>query len=440
MNCNTLIIFIILFKVLFFANSVFPENKTVSDNRRERCLEILHDGLSEKSGFWVNVHAAEALLYHSYSEGVKENFVAKADTAGPKHRIGVWRVLAKASEKDAVSHLKYQNLVLDAFLDYESPDRLHALETLGKLCYAKSLTEIVRIAETGNGKIIGYARWILANSGEEEDEMFLAKLLSSGDKDLYGTAAYALRFFIKIRPETYTLLKKCPGHLPADAEYLVYVLSAIYVHAPPGEKAWAKENLLALINGNKNEKYEICEAIGINGDISDVNILEELLEDPEIDVQVSAANALLRIERRQSTGLHFFDWIIIALYAAAMTAVGFYYVRRTKTGDDYLLGGRKINSVAAGISLMATMVSAIAFLGTTGETIKHGPAFAIFYIMAYPINYFVIGFIIIPIYMKYRFTSAYELLEKPLGRGVRLFASILSQFGAHSVGSHAETP
>jgi len=154
-------------------------------------------------------------------------------------------------------------------------------------------------------------------------------------------------------------------------------------------------------------------------------VLEELLEDPDIDVRVSAANALLRIERRQSTGLHFIDWVIIALYAAAMIAVGFYYARRTKTGDDYLLGGRKTNSVAAGISLMATMVSAIAFLGTTGETIKHGPAFAIFYIMAYPINYFVIGYIIIPIYMKYRFTSAYELLEKPLGRGVRLFASIL---------------
>ena len=125
------------------------------------------------------------------------------------------------------------------------------------------------------------------------------------------------------------------------------------------------------------------------------------------------------------TGLHFFDWVVIVLYAVAMIGVGFYYARRTKTGDDYLLGGRKTNSVAAGISLMATMVSAIAFLGTTGETIKHGPAFALFYIMAYPINYLVIGYIIIPLYMKYRFTSAYELLEKPLGRGVRLFAAML---------------
>ena len=64
-------------------------------------------------------------------------------------------------------------------------------------------------------------------------------------------------------------------------------------------KAYLKKNELKntinflneLKNGKKSEKYEVCEAVGESGDISDADILEELLEDPDIDVRVSAANA-----------------------------------------------------------------------------------------------------------------------------------------------------
>ena len=45
---------------------------------------------------WVRVHAAEALLRNGLPEGVEEVFLPEAETSPPKHRIGVWRVLAQA--------------------------------------------------------------------------------------------------------------------------------------------------------------------------------------------------------------------------------------------------------------------------------------------------------------------------------------------------------
>ncbi len=38
-------------------------------------------------------------------------------------------------------------------------------------------------------------------------------------------------------------------------------------------------------------------------------------------------------------GLSVVDWAVIAAYGSGMLAVGWYYSRRTKTSEDYLLGG-----------------------------------------------------------------------------------------------------
>ena len=37
------------------------------------------------------------------------------------------------------------------------------------------------------------------------------------------------------------------------------------------------------------------------------------------------------------------DYVVIALYALGMLAIGRYYARRVRTADDYLLGGRSMS-------------------------------------------------------------------------------------------------
>ena len=127
----------------------------------------------------------------------------------------------------------------------------------------------------------------------------------------------------------------------------------------------------------------------------------------------------------QHKGLHWLDWTIIILYAFMLLGIGVFYSRRTQTSDDYLLGGRNVNPIATGISLIATTLSAITFLMIPGETIKYGPGYPIFKILILPIAFILVGYFIIPVIMRLPITSAYELLEKPLGKGVKLTASLV---------------
>jgi len=70
-------------------------------------------------------------------------------------------------------------------------------------------------------------------------------------------------------------------------------------------------------------------------------------------------------------------------------------------------------------------------LALPGEVIKYGPLFALAAIIGAPIIYFLASYFLIPFFMNLKITSAYEILEKPLGRGMRQvgsFVFILTRF------------
>ena len=118
------------------------------------------------------------------------------------------------------------------------------------------------------------------------------------------------------------------------------------------------------------------------------------------------------------------DWIVIAVYVLGMLGVGYYFSRRTKNEEDYMLGGRKMNPIAVGLSLFASLLSVISFMGSPGEIIKNGPMFWCS-LVAYPFAFMFVGWLVIPAIMKQRVTSAYELLEVKLGPSVRVLAALL---------------
>ena len=118
------------------------------------------------------------------------------------------------------------------------------------------------------------------------------------------------------------------------------------------------------------------------------------------------------------------DWIVIGIYAAGMLAVGAYFSRKSKTSEDYLLGGRRMRSWTVGLSLFASLFSAISYLSVPGEVIKFGPML-LCGLLAYPFAYIVVGWFLIPAIMETKVSSAYELLEIRLGVKIRVFASLL---------------
>ena len=419
------VFFLIITGVISPVQNAWSNEDTEVNYRREHCLNILHEALYSNSNFWMNVHAAEALIYNVYPEGIEDRFRLLENDPG-NNIIGVSRVLARLNKKDAVQYQKYIHQIRDIFLNSDSINqRVTALESLGKLGYSEALPEILRLADEGESSIKTFSRWILANSGDAKEEARLAELLNSKEPKEYFYAAYALRFMEDVNPDTYASLKACASRLSEDAPHRVYVLSTLFVHSPPESKNKVKEELLTYTRGEKSERYEVGQALAISGTISDIQILEQLLDDPNMDVQVSAAYALLRIERRTHRGLSWPDWVIIIIYVFLMLGIGWYYSKRQKNSEDYLVGGRQMNSFISGISLFASFFSTISFLALAGEVIKHGPLVILVMIVSFPVIYVVTAYLIIPFFMKLPITSAYQILEKPLGRGVRMAGSVI---------------
>jgi SSS family solute:Na+ symporter len=125
------------------------------------------------------------------------------------------------------------------------------------------------------------------------------------------------------------------------------------------------------------------------------------------------------------------DWAVLAAYAGLMLAIGWYYSRRNANAEDYLVGGRKMSPFVVGLSLFSTLVSTLSYLAWPGEVIAHGPMF-LAQVAAHPFTFFVVGYGLIPLLMRQPVTSAYEILESRLGRGIRksgALAFVLLRFG-----------
>ena len=126
----------------------------------------------------------------------------------------------------------------------------------------------------------------------------------------------------------------------------------------------------------------------------------------------------------QAVGLQTLDWVLIALYALSTIGLGLYFSRRQKSMQEYFTGGGNMNPILIGVSLFATLLSTISYLSVPGEAAGKGPVNLIA-MLGLPVVFCVVGFVMLPIYMKTRVTSAYELLEDNLGVRLRLLGATM---------------
>jgi len=124
------------------------------------------------------------------------------------------------------------------------------------------------------------------------------------------------------------------------------------------------------------------------------------------------------------SGLHAVDWGILVLYALTTLGLGWYFGRKQTNTNEYFVGSGRMNPVLIGVSLFATLLSAISYLALPGEGAGQGPVW-MSGLLALPLAYLVLVFWLIPVYMQQRVTSAYELLETRLGLSVRLLGATM---------------
>jgi len=118
------------------------------------------------------------------------------------------------------------------------------------------------------------------------------------------------------------------------------------------------------------------------------------------------------------------NWTILVLYLVGMLLMGFYFMRKEKGADDFFKGGGRIPWWAAGISIYATMLSAITYMTIPAKAYTtdwtYYPMLWMILLISFPvIKYY------LPYFRKLNVTSAYEILEQRFNLFTRLLASTL---------------
>lgn len=122
-------------------------------------------------------------------------------------------------------------------------------------------------------------------------------------------------------------------------------------------------------------------------------------------------------------GLTGLDHAVIAVYLAGMLAMGFWIARRQRSTEDFFVGGRNLPAWAVGISILASILSTITYLGMPGEMFRTGVQFLSRQALV-PLVLLVVWFLWIPFFMRLNLTSAYEYLERRFDYPTRALAAV----------------
>jgi len=118
------------------------------------------------------------------------------------------------------------------------------------------------------------------------------------------------------------------------------------------------------------------------------------------------------------------DWTIVGLYLVWIVWDGLRLTKRSQELEGYFLGGRSLPWWAVGLSVMATQLSAITMIGTTGQGFTDGMRFLQFY-YALPLAMIVLSVTLVPFFHNAQIYTAYEYLERRFDAKTRAFTSLL---------------
>jgi SSS family solute:Na+ symporter len=122
--------------------------------------------------------------------------------------------------------------------------------------------------------------------------------------------------------------------------------------------------------------------------------------------------------------MHAIDWVIIVVYLVWIVWDGVRLTKNSHEIEGYFLAGRNLPWWAIGLSVMATQLSAITMIGTTGQAYDSGMRFLQFY-YALPVAMVVLSVTLVPFFHRARVFTAYEYLERRFDARTRSLTSLL---------------
>jgi len=116
------------------------------------------------------------------------------------------------------------------------------------------------------------------------------------------------------------------------------------------------------------------------------------------------------------------DWIIVIAYLAYVIIDGIRLTKHANKTEGYFLASRSLPWWAVGLSVMATQMSAITLVGTTGQAYTDGMRFIQFY-YGLPFAMIILCVTVVPFFHRAKVYTAYEYLERRFDVKVRALTS-----------------
>ena len=122
--------------------------------------------------------------------------------------------------------------------------------------------------------------------------------------------------------------------------------------------------------------------------------------------------------------MHWINWAVVAAYLIFVVGDSLRRTRGTRTMESFFLAGRRLPWWAVGLSVMATQLSAITLIGTTGQGSVSGLRFVQFY-FGLPLAMVILGVTLVPFLHGAKVYTAYEYLERRFDAKTRSLTAFL---------------
>ena len=122
--------------------------------------------------------------------------------------------------------------------------------------------------------------------------------------------------------------------------------------------------------------------------------------------------------------MHPLNWAVVIVWLSYVAIDGLRRARGTTHIEGYFLASRNLPWWAVGLSVMATQLSAVTMIGTTGQGAVDGMRFVQFY-FGLPIAMLILGVTIVPFLHGAKVFTAYEFLERRFDAKTRSLTAFL---------------
>src|SRR6185503_8011906 len=121
------------------------------------------------------------------------------------------------------------------------------------------------------------------------------------------------------------------------------------------------------------------------------------------------------------------DWAVVIAYLIWVVGDGLRQARRSKDLEGYMVASRSLPWWMVGLSVMATQLSAITMIGTTGQAYINGMRFLQNY-YALPLAMIILSATLVPFFHRANVFTAYQYLEQRFDSKTRTFTALLFLF------------